>query len=148
MSKASERQAVIIALAAGVQQRAATAKSGSVCLVPSASEPGKKHRVEVDENYVPVSCDCRGGRYNCQHKLAVMAYFMESRPRLLKSPLYEFRRAGVLIRARLAQFSKAEKAALAEAQEKARQEAAEQAARRELYNSLFDPNGIECGMYA
>lgn len=149
--KKADRQKKIAALVPFIQQRAQVAKGGSVCLVPSTSEAGVIYRVDVDADYKPVACQCKGGKYECMHKEAVRLFFAPRLARLLDStinPVYLFRRAGDLIEARLSQFSAAEKTALREQQEADAKALAEEAARRDLYNFLFDPNGVDAAMYA
>lgn len=136
--KKAERQQLIERLSSQVVEKAQCCKGGSACLVPSVSEPGRMHRVEVDEQYRVVSCSCQGGRGNCAHKQAVMRYFIPKLPALLdnrSNPRYELYRAGKPVVARLSQFSKEEKQAL-----RAWQQAEE--ARLRQYTALFDPNNI------
>lgn len=137
----AERQKIIADLATKVVEKAQLVRGGSACVVPSVSEPGKKHRVDVDADYRPVACDCKGGRKNCQHKQAVALYFAPRLVLLLDSrinPVYGFYRGEEKIEARLSQFSKAEKAALIEHQ----RQQEEEARRRAAYVTLFDPNGL------
>lgn len=145
--KQQKRQQVIEKLASGIIEKAQLSRGGCACLVPSASEAGKFYRVDVDADYRPVACQCRGGRRLCQHKEAVVLFYAPRMALLLNStinPVYAFYRAGQQVEARLSQFSKAEKAALLEYQ---RQQEAE-AVRRAAYVAIFDPNGIDSLMYA
>jgi hypothetical protein len=139
----AERQRAIADLATKVIEKAQLTRGGSACLVPSTSEPGKKHRVDVDADYKPVACDCKGGRKNCQHKQAVALYFTPRLALLLDSrinPVYGFYRGEEeeKIEARLSQFSKQEKQALLERQ----RQQEEEASRRAAYVTIFDPNGL------
>lgn len=142
----AERQRAIADLATKVIEKAQLTRGGSACLVPSASE-AKMYRVDVDADYKPVACQCRGGRGLCQHKEAVALFYTPRLVLLLNSrinPVYGFYRAGQPVQARLSQFSKAEKAALLEHQRQQEEEASSRA----TYNAMFDPNGIDSLMYA
>lgn len=143
----AKRQSEIEALSKLVRERSQKVRGGSACIVPSASNETVLYRVDIDENYNPVSCTCQGGRGNCKHKAACVLYFASKIDMLLNddlNPRYQFERDGKLIAARLSQFSKEEKVAL-------RQWQAEQARRdaeRNFYNTMFDPNySIQC-LYA
>lgn len=135
MTKLEQRQQEIEILATQIIEKAQLERGGSVCLVPAGSKKGY-YRVDIDEHYVPVACQCDGGKHDCKHKQACWLYFSKKlralRNRKL-NPVYEFVRAGQLIRARLSQFSKSEKAEWRE------QQAAE---KRSAYVVEFDPDGV------
>ncbi len=133
------KEMIIDYLSTQVVEKAQTRKSGSAALVPSASEAGVMYRVDVDENYNPVACTCKGGKHNCQHKQAFSLYIASRLSELLdneRNPRYSFQRNGVTVVARLSQFSASEKAALRQ------YKADEEAKRRAIYETEFDPCGL------
>ena len=101
------------------------------------------YRVDLDEHYHPVACECQGGKYHCKHKIATTMYFADKISTLLNNetnPVYQFYRKNVLIQARLSQFTKAEKQALLEQQRLEQWE--EEARQRAIFVALFDPCGL------
>lgn len=134
--QAIERQQEIERLSFLVRERAQTKRGGSAVLVPTGSKKGF-YRVDLDEQYRTIGCTCQGGHYDCKHKQAVRLYFVKKIRALRNNtlnPIYEFIRAGQLIRARLSQFSKAEKQALRE-----QEQIEAEAAARARYVQEFDP---------
>lgn len=141
MKKSEVRNLVIEYLATQVIEKAQLSKSGSAAIVPSATEDGKAYRVEVDENYNPVACQCKGGKHNCQHKAAFSLYIAPRLAELLddkRNPRYAFQRNGNDVVARLSQFSREEKAALRAYQAQIEEEAR----KRAIYEQEFDVNGL------
>jgi hypothetical protein len=139
--KQAFREIKIQVLAMQVVEKAQTRRGGSAAMVPSATKKDEagnivKYRVDVDENYNPIACQCQGGHFNCQHKQAFSLYIAPKLASLLNSdvnPVYELYRNGVKVRARLSQFSVQEKQALREWQ---------QAEVRAAYEALYDPNMV------
>jgi SWIM zinc finger len=62
-------------MATAIESREEIIPDGRGYLVPSASEPGSMHYVQL----APESCDCKGFRYRglCRHVLAVVAMYQE-----------------------------------------------------------------------
>lgn len=137
-TKKQFKEAIVNVLAIQIKEKAQTLRGGSACLVPSASDPENKgpYRVDLDENYNPIACQCQGGHFNCQHKKAVVLKFADKLASLLNNdvnPVYELYRNGSKVRARLSQFSVQEKQALRDWQ---------QAQARAAYDALYDPNMV------
>jgi hypothetical protein len=140
--KAIERQQEIESLSKKVIERAQIRRGGSACLVPAGSRRGF-YRVDLDENYRTLACECEGNHtygHDCKHMQAARLYFVKKIHALRNNslnPVYEFFRAGVMVRARLSQFSKVEKKAFRE------QERAEAEARRRAILVIdCDPCGL------
>lgn len=140
--KKDERQQKIAELAKVIIVKVPVSKGGIECIVASASTPGKTYKVEVDEDYHTVACECMGGKkFDCLHKQATRLHFA---PYILKlrnnaiNPVYQFKRNGITVKARLSQMSKAERQALKSQQ---RQEEANNQ-RRAMMHDLFDVNMV------